>query len=271
MMNQTPRDFSSVNPLPVNPSLVANKVALITGVAGGVGYATAERLKQDSWTVVGVDRREQSSLPAVDRFIQADIADPQAIQDIIAKTQQEFGQLQSLINNAAVQICKPALEMTAMEWDEIMSVNVRAAFLLAQAAYPLLKPTNGSIVNVSSVHAVATSANIAAYATSKGALLAMTRALAIEFAADQIRVNAILPGAVNTGMLRSGLQRGHLSGEHVDELLADLGNKTVIGRVGEPHEIAEAILFLADNRCSSFMTGQALIVDGGATTRLSTE
>jgi NAD(P)-dependent dehydrogenase (short-subunit alcohol dehydrogenase family) len=161
--------------------------------------------------------------------------------------------------------------MSVAEWDEIMAVNVRSAFLLAQATHPLLKRTSGSIVNVSSVHAVATSANIAAYATSKGALLALTRALAIEFAPDNVRVNAILPGAVDTGMLRSGLQRGHLSGDHVDELLTDLGKKTVMGRVGDPKEIAAAILFLADGDYSSFMTGQSLIVDGGATARLSTE
>jgi NAD(P)-dependent dehydrogenase (short-subunit alcohol dehydrogenase family) len=248
-----------------------NKVVLITGVAGGIGYATAQRFKQSGWVVVGVDRQDTSSLSDIDRRIRVDIAEPKAIQEAVSQLRQEFDYLHCLVNNAAVQICKPSLEMSVAEWDEIMAVNVRSAFFLAQAAHPLLKPVAGSVVNVSSVHAVATSANIAAYATSKGALLALTRALAIEFASDNIRVNAILPGAVDTGMLRSGLQRGHLSGNHVDELLTDLGKKTVMGRVANPSEIAEAILFLADNTCSSFMTGQSLIVDGGATARLSTE
>jgi NAD(P)-dependent dehydrogenase (short-subunit alcohol dehydrogenase family) len=247
-----------------------SKIGLITGVAGGIGYAAAERLKQDGWIVIGVDRQSEANLPAVDRYIQADLADVESIHSITTAVQLDFGQLDSLINNAAVQVCKPALEMTVAEWDEVMTVNVRAAFFLAQATYPLLKASKGSIVNVSSVHAVATSANIAAYAASKGALMALTRALAIEFA-PEVRVNTLLPGAVNTGMLQSGLQRGHLSGEHIEELLADLGRKTVIGRVGEPQEIAEAVLFLADQRRSSFMTGQALVVDGGATARLSTE
>jgi len=126
-------------------------------------------------------------------------------------------------------------------------------------------------VNVSSVHAIATSANIAAYAASKGAMLALTRALAIELASNNIRVNAVLPGAVDTPMLYSGLSRGHLQGDNVLDLVEQLGSKHVIGRVGQPQEIAEAIYFLADNNRSSFMTGQGLVVDGGATCRLSTE
>ena len=127
-------------------------------------------------------------------------------------------------------------------------------------------------MNVSSVHAIATSANIAAYAASKGAMLALTRALAIELASNNIRVNAVLPGAVDTPMLHSGLSRGHLWGDNIVDLVEQLGSKHVIGRVGQPQEIAQAIYFLADQSRSSFMTGQeGLVVDGGATCRLSTE
>ncbi len=126
-------------------------------------------------------------------------------------------------------------------------------------------------MNVSSVHAVATSANIAAYAASKGALLALTRALAIELALDRIRVNAVLPGAVDTPMLHAGLTCGHLQGADVQELMQALAVRTVMRRVGHPEEIAQAIVFLADDQRSSFMTGQALVVDGGAMARLSTE
>jgi len=124
---------------------------------------------------------------------------------------------------------------------------------------------------VSSVHAVQTSANIAAYAASKGGLLALTRAMAIEFAPDNVRVNAILPGAVDTPMLRAGMDRGHVGDGNIHERLENLARKTVNGRVGQPREIASAIYFLADSNQSSFMTGQALVVDGGATARLSTE
>ena len=116
-----------------------------------------------------------------------------------------------------------------------------------------------------------TSANIAAYAASKGGLLTLTRAIAIEFAPDNIRVNAILQGAVDTPMLRAGLGRGHVGQGNMQERLDNLARKTVIGRVGTPEEIAHAIYFLADQEQSSFMTGQSMIVDGGATARLSTE
>jgi NAD(P)-dependent dehydrogenase (short-subunit alcohol dehydrogenase family) len=118
---------------------------------------------------------------------------------------------------------------------------------------------------------VQTSANIAAYAASKGGLLALTRALAIEFAPDNIRVNAILPGAVDTPMLRAGLGRGHAGHGDMQDRLDNLARRTVNGRIGQPAEIAHAIYFLVDEEQSSFMTGQALVVDGGATARLSTE
>ncbi|MBA4380645.1 MAG: NAD(P)-dependent oxidoreductase, partial [Anaerolinea sp.] len=176
------------------------------------------------------------------------------------------------VNNAALQISKPLLETSVEEWDAVMASNLRSVFLSAKLAYPLFKAAaGGAIVNVSSVHAVQTSANIAAYAASKGGLLALTRALAIEFAPDDIRVNAILPGAVDTPMLRAGLGRGHAGDGEIQERLDNLARKTVSGKVGKPEEIAHAIYFLADNTQSSFMTGQAMIVDGGATARLSTE
>jgi NAD(P)-dependent dehydrogenase (short-subunit alcohol dehydrogenase family) len=153
-----------------------------------------------------------------------------------------------------------------------MDSNIRSVYLGVKHAHPLLcQSPRAAIVNISSVHAVATSANIAAYAASKGALLALTRALAIELTHDRIRVNAVLPGAVDTPMLHAGLNRGHVEGNSTHELVKALGARHVIGRVGEPDEIGQAILFLADHDRSSFITGQALIVDGGATARLSTE
>jgi len=176
-----------------------------------------------------------------------------------------------LVNNAAMQIAKPIIETSVDEWDAVMASNLRSVFLGVKLAHPLLKVNGGAVVNVSSVHAIQTSANIAAYAASKGGLLALTRAMAIEFAPDDIRVNAILPGAVDTPMLRAGLGRGHVGHGDMQERLDNLARKTVNGKVGQPEEIAHAIYFLADNEQSSFMTGQALVVDGGATARLSTE
>ena len=170
-----------------------------------------------------------------------------------------------------MQICKPIIETTAEEWDRVMASNIRSVFLSAKEAHPLLRKSKGAIVNVSSVHAMATSKNIAAYAASKGALSAFTRSLALEFGEDEIRVNAVLPGAVDTPMLHAGLDRGHVDPGSVDELVRGLGERHVLGRVGQPEEIGKVIHFLADAKQSSFITGQSIVVDGGALARLSTE
>lgn len=249
------------------------RVILITGAAGGIGRATVHYFFQKGWQVIGVDRQDfGADYPKNGLFILANIANPADIETIFRKASTFSPVLHALVNNAAIQVSKPLVETSVEEWDEVIASNLRSAFLGAKLAFPMLKAAKGaSIVNTSSVHAVATSANISAYAASKGGLLALTRAEAIEFARDNIRVNAILPGAVDTPMLRSGLGRGHLGGDSMDERLENLARKTVNGRVGKPEEIASAIYFLADNEQSSFMTGQALVVDGGATCRLSTE
>ena len=249
------------------------RTMLITGAAGGIGRATVNLFAESGWKVVGVDRSEfGEGFPENGIFIKADISEAADLEAIFSQAQSFSERLDALVNNAAVQIAKPLLETSVEEWDAVMVSNLRAVFLSVKLAHPLFKTAGGgAIVNVSSVHAVATSANIAAYAASKGGMLALTRAMAIEFAPDNIRVNAILPGAVDTPMLRAGLARGHLGEGSLPDRLENLANKTVIGRVGTPDEIAHAIYFLADETQSSFMTGQALVVDGGATARLSTE
>lgn len=251
----------------------STKTVLITGVGGGIGRATLEHFTQKGWRVIGVDRALlNSNFPASGHFIQADISHPETAELIFEQARAFSPTLDALINNAAVQVAKPLVETTVEDWDAVMASNLRPVFLFAKLAYPLFKAAGGgAIVNVSSVHAVQTSANIAAYAASKGGILALTRAMAIEFAPDNIRVNAILPGAVDTPMLRAGLNRGHVGHGDLQSRLDNLARKTVNGRVGQPAEIASAIYFLADTAQSSFMTGQALIVDGGATARLSTE
>jgi NAD(P)-dependent dehydrogenase (short-subunit alcohol dehydrogenase family) len=252
---------------------IKSRTVLITGAAGGIGRATVNLFAEKGWRVIGLDRCPfGEAFPAAGLFLQTEISHPEGMDAVFEQVREFTDTLDALVSNAAVQVAKPLVETTAEEWDMVIANNLRPAFLLAKLAHPLLKAAGaGAIVNVSSVHAVQTSANIAAYAASKGGLLALTRAVAIEFAIDNIRVNAILPGAVDTPMLRAGLDRGHLAGGDIHERLDNLARKTVNGRVGTPEEIAQAIYFLADSSQSSFMTGQAMIVDGGATARLSTE
>lgn len=249
------------------------RVVLITGAAGGIGRAVVSHFHQKDWLVIGVDRNTfGSGFPENGLFIQADISKPEDMETIFNKARQFSPYLDAMVNNAALQISKPLVETSVEEWDAVMASNLRSVFLGTKLAYGMLKAAEGAaIVNVSSVHALQTSVNIASYAASKGGLLALTRALAIEFARDNIRVNAILPGAVDTEMLRSGLGRGQHGGESIHERLENLARKTVNGRIGKPEELASCIYFLADNEQSSFMTGQAMTVDGGATARLSTE
>ena len=252
---------------------MTDKTVLITGAAGGIGCATVALFAEKGWRVIGVDRADfGDDFPKDGLFIKSDISRPEDMEFIFEKAQGFTDSLEALVNNAALQIAKPLIETTVAEWDAVMASNLRSVFLGVKLAHSLLTMEGGgAVVNVSSVHAIQTSANIAAYAASKGGLLALTRAMAIEFAPDNIRVNAILPGAVDTPMLRAGLGRGHVGGDDVQERLDNLARKTVNGKVGTPEEIAQAIYFLADNEQSSFMTGQALVVDGGATARLSTE
>jgi NAD(P)-dependent dehydrogenase (short-subunit alcohol dehydrogenase family) len=248
-------------------------VVLITGAGGGIGRACVHHFFEKGWRVIGVDRADfGGDFPINGHFIRADISHPDSAEVIFQEAKSFHPTLDVLVNNAAVQVAKPLVETTVEEWDAVMASNLRSAFLFVKLAHPLMKAAgSGAIVNVSSVHAIQTSANIAAYAASKGGLLALTRAMAIEFAPDNIRVNAILPGAVDTPMLRAGLGRGHVGHGDIQERLDNLARKTVSGKVGKPEEIAQAVYFLADNEQSSFMTGQALVVDGGATARLSTE
>jgi NAD(P)-dependent dehydrogenase (short-subunit alcohol dehydrogenase family) len=255
--------------------MTENKVrtVLITGAAGGIGKATVAHFTAQGWRVIGVDRKEvYAGFPTDGFFVQADLAQPQEVERVYREAADFTSKLDALVNNAAFQVTKPISQTSVEEWDQVIAVNLRAAFLGARYGFELLAAEGGgAIVNVASVHAVATSPNIAAYAASKGGLVALTRAMAIEFAPANIRVNVILPGAVDTPMLAAGFNRGHLSQGSIEQQKAELARKTVNGRIGQPHEIASVIYFLADSTQSGYMTGQSVVVDGGASARLSTE
>ena len=185
------------------------KVALLTGALGGIGSATAAVLRESGYLVIGMDRSEGES--AADHFLQCDIrafhADANSVKDTVAKIRQICdGKLDLLVNNAAYQIVKPLEETSSTEWDLVMSTNVTAPFCLIREFLPELKAARGSIVNVSSIHANLTKPGFVAYATSKGALCALTRALAVELGDSGVRCNAILPAATATPMLLAGFE-----------------------------------------------------------------
>jgi NAD(P)-dependent dehydrogenase (short-subunit alcohol dehydrogenase family) len=228
---------------------------VITGASGGIGSACVDTFQKQGSMVIGIDADTGSQ---ADEHHVIDLSSERCGEEVA----QALGgrEVEVLVNNAAFAPYSAALDTDTAAWDRTLAVNLRAPFLIAKALYPALRSSHGSVVNVSSVHAVATSPGVAAYAASKGGLLALSRALALEWAPD-VRVNCVLPGAVDTEMLSAGLSRSGLD-------VTGLGEKHPLRRVGTPAEIAEAVAFLADAR---FVTGASLVVDGGALSRLSTE
>ena len=242
------------------------RAVVVTGVCGGIGRAIAARFTETGRHVVGVDRREPDDEVVIDRFEPADVGADGEVAALFDRLG-DLGSLHALVNNAAVQVNKPIVETSDAEWAQVIDTNLRSAFQCIREAHPLLTSARGAVVNISSVHAIATSVNVAVYAISKGALAALTRSTAIELAAAGIRCNAVLPGAVDTAMLREGLDRR----SHPDGNLNDLAARTPLGFVATPDQIAPSVLHLADGDLSPCTTGQMLVVDGGATIKLGTE
>jgi NAD(P)-dependent dehydrogenase (short-subunit alcohol dehydrogenase family) len=160
---------------------------------------------------------------------------------------------------------KRMLETTEDEWNSVIQTNIGSIFLSTKYLFDLLKDC--SIINIASVHARATSKGLPVYAASKGAITSLTRSMAIEFAAHGIRVNAILPGAIETEMLRKGLSRNRDPENAIQELIKAIP----LGRIGNPFDVAHLALFLAENKKSSYITGQEFVCDGGVLAKLSSE
>jgi NAD(P)-dependent dehydrogenase (short-subunit alcohol dehydrogenase family) len=219
--------------------------------------------------VIGIDRREPDDDTKIDEFLLADIGADGEVARVFDKVRRN-GRLVALVNNAAIQVNKPIVETSDEEWSMVINTNLRSAFQAIRESTELLAVSHGSVVNISSVHAIATSINVAVYAISKGALSALTRSAAVELASHGVRCNAVLPGAVDTEMLRSGLdRRWHPDGPFGN--FTDLEAATPLGFVATPAQIAPSVYHLADAEQSPYTTGQMLVVDGGVTAKLGSE
>lgn len=234
-------------------------VALVTGALGGIGQAICTVLSARGYTVIGTDAHE--GLCSTAYFIPCDLRDFDAGCALAREVRTVGGgHLDLLVNNAAYQVVKPTAELTRQDWEATLAINLTAPFLLTQAFLNELEAARGCVINVSSIHASLTKPGFAAYATSKGALLTLTRALAVDLGPRGIRVNAILPAATETPMLRDGFRAN-------PEGLAELASMHPIGRIAHPEEIAEFIAFVA-SPAAGFITGSALAIDGGIGGRL---
>jgi 2-keto-3-deoxy-L-fuconate dehydrogenase len=244
------------------------KVALVTGGGSGIGQAICERFAAEGARVAVADWREDAALATVRRIMSAggsaiqvsgDVADPDAAATMVSDTVKAFGKLDVLIASAGQELVATAAETTPDQWSRILGTNLTGCFLVARAAIPAMQAAGGgSIVLVASQLAFVAAERFAAYAASKGGVLNLARALALDHARDNIRVNALCPGAVETPLLLRQFQ-GH---DGPQGSLADLAALHPLGRLGQPAEIAAAALFLASDE-ASFVTGSALVVDGG--------
>jgi NAD(P)-dependent dehydrogenase (short-subunit alcohol dehydrogenase family) len=243
------------------PLDLENKVALVTGAAGDIGRCTVERLRARGCRVVAADAR--SGVETLEQAGQiacvcGDLRDAQTAARSVRTAMDQFGALDILVNNAARFLQQPTLETSEAQWDEILDVNARGTFLHCREALKVMSEHgSGAIVNVASISGVIGLPGQAAYSASKGAIVQLTRVLAVEFAARGIRVNAVAPGAVVTGFLEGLVPDSR-------QMLASFGPQHPIGRSAQPEEIADVIAFLASPK-SSFMTGAVVMVDGGFT------
>lgn len=244
------------------------KTALITGGAGGIGRATALLFAREGAAVSIVDLNQNAGQEVVREisaaggraiFECADVTRSADCRRVVERTIHEFGGVSILFNNAGIIRRASVLEIGEDDWDTVMAVNVKSIFLMSREVIPAMaKAGGGSITNTASGWGLAGGARAAVYCASKGAVVLLTKAMAIDHGAQNIRVNCICPGDTDTAMLRSEARQ---LGEAEDRFLSGSA-KRPLGRVGTPEEIAQAALYLASD-ASSFVTGTALVVDGG--------
>jgi 2-deoxy-D-gluconate 3-dehydrogenase len=249
----------------IAPWDLQGKVAIVTGGNGGIGLGMAQGLSAAGATVVIAARNADKSAAAVASIIASggkasaiavDVTDEADCQAMVAATLKTHGRLDILINNAGINIRKRPEEYTLAEWQQILQTNLTSAFICSQAVYPEMKrAAQGKIINIGSMMSIFGTAFTTPYAASKGGIVQMTRALACAWAADNIQVNAVLPGWVDTELTQTA--RKDIAGLH-ERVLA----RTPAGRWGDSHDFAGIAVFLA-SAASDFITGTAIPVDGG--------
>lgn len=242
---------------------LANKVAIITGGGSGIGRGIAVAFAREGAKIV-IAGRDRKKLDSTAKEIgsaclphRADVSNSDDVNNLVAETVQKFGAIHILVNNAALLLPGTAESLTEEDWDQTFGVNVRGLWLLSRAVLPHMRAAGGgSIVNIGSVLSLVAAKNRVAYSASKGAVLAMTRAMALDHAAEKIRVNCICPGIVDTEMVA----RFSLDENTRRQRIA----MHPMGRFGQPEDIAQAAVFLAGDE-SSWITGAAFPIDGGYT------
>jgi NAD(P)-dependent dehydrogenase (short-subunit alcohol dehydrogenase family) len=238
--------------------------ALITGANGGIGRALCSAFRDAGWDVISSDR-EAATVASADVYVPLDLVrlcrDAAYRKDSVAfvRTILDRNGLRVLVNNAALQVVAPVEGLSSEDWHATMDVNVIAPFLLTQAFLPEIEKAGGSVINIASVHAQLTKPGFSPYATSKSALVGLTRALAVELGA-RVRVNAISPAAISTPMLEAGF-----SGD--SEGLTRLAAYHPSGCIGTPEDVAGAALYLAEAQ-GKFLNGATISLDGGIGNRL---
>lgn len=236
-----------------------NKTVLITGATRGIGKALALGFAQAGYTVYGTGRRLDHTIWAADKNIvlwQADVTEQKIMEEIISEIKQKNGKLDVLINNAGIASHTPASSLTAFEITEIVDINFKAVFHASQTYYKLHRKAGGNIINIASVLGMVGTSMASVYSGTKGAVIAMTRALSIEWANSNFRVNAICPGFIDTDMTEMIKKRESV----MQKMLEFIPMK----RLGKPEDLVAPALFLAGDG-SAYMTGQTLVIDGGLT------
>lgn len=249
---------------------VSGRVAIVTGAGSGIGKASAIRLAQEGAKVVCVDINEKAAIAAADEITKSgatayaatcDISDSKACNQVVTDCVAKYGQIDILVNNAGVNIPGVFHEVSDETIMKTLSVNVMGAMYLTRSAIAfMLKNSRGSIINMSSVNGLVSEPFLSVYSASKGALVMLTRGIALDYAKTGIRCNAICPGWVDTPINYAHAQM--LGG--LDHVYKTISSFQPIGRPGTPIEIANLVLFLASDE-SSFMTGSIVSADGGMT------